>query len=84
MGTFDFNAPAELFAGTLGVRRQGSLRYLRFDSAAEAIRHTMEQLLPAERGRTVLEVGDDRYEGAVIQKLYASSAYPLTRQRPSA
>ena len=84
MGNFDYNAPAELFAGIPGVRRPGSVRYLRFDSAAEAIRYTMEQLLPPERGRTVLEVGDDRFEGAAIQELYASSAYPLAPSPPLA
>ena len=45
----------------------------------EAIQHAMEQIPSAQRSRSVLEVGEKRYEGAGIQKLYASTAYPLDR-----
>ena len=62
-----------------GVRTTGPIRYLRFDSAAEAIQHAMEQIPSAQRSRSVLEVGEERYEVASIQKLYASTAYPLDR-----
>ena len=79
MGKFDYGAPAELFAGAGRFRTTGPIRYLRFDSAAEAIQHAMEQIPSAQRSRSVLEVGEERYEGASIQKLYASTAYPLDR-----
>ena len=61
------------------MRATGPIRYLRFDSAAEAIQHAIEQIPSAQRGRSVLEVGEERYEGAAIQKLYASTAYPQNR-----
>ena len=64
MGKFDYGAPAELFAGAGGFRTTGPIRYLRFDSAAEAIQHAMEQIPSAQRSRSVLEVGEERYEGA--------------------
>jgi hypothetical protein len=79
MGKFDYDAPAELFAGVGGMRSKGTMRYLRFDSAAEAIQHVIERIPVAQRGGSVLEVGEERYEGAGIQKLYASAEYPLAR-----
>lgn len=84
MGKFNYDAPAELFAGVGGMRSKGTVRYLRFDSAAEAIQHAIEQIPPAQRGGSVLEVGEERFEGAGIQKLYASAEYPLARSDPSA
>lgn len=75
---FNYNAPAELFSTAPGVRKRNELvRYDRFVSAAEAIRHAVEQLHSA--GRIVLEVNEERYADAVIRELYASAAYPLTR-----
>ena len=41
---FNYNAPAELFSTAPGVREGTTLRYDRFASAAEAIRHAVEQL----------------------------------------
>lgn len=60
------------------------MRYLRFDSAAKAIQHAIEQIPLAQRGRSVLEVGEERYEAATIQKLYVSAEYPLDRSHLSA
>jgi hypothetical protein len=77
MGKFDYDAPAELFASVGGMRSKGGVRYLRFDSAAQAIQHAIEQIPLAQRGRSVLEVGEERYEAATIQKLYVSTEYPL-------
>ena len=80
---FDYTVPAELFSGARGFRgRDGSLRYQRFDSAAQAIRHVVEQLPQSERGGTVLEVGEARYDHAFIRMLYVSAAYPLARSPP--
>jgi len=84
MGKFDYDAPADLFAGVGGMRSKGTMRYLRFDSAAEAIQHAIERIPVAQRGGSVLEVGEERFEGAGIQKLYASAEYPLARSDPSA
>ena len=83
MPTFDYTAPAELFSGARGFRgKNGSLHYQRFDSAAEAIRHVVEQLAQSQHGGTVLEVGEERYDNAFIQMLYANAAYPLARLSP--
>jgi hypothetical protein len=83
MGKFEYDAPAELFASGGRMRRKGAVRYLRFDTAAEAIQHAIEQIPVAQRGGSVLEVGEERYEGAGIQTLYASTEYPLARSDPS-
>ena len=81
--SFNYTVPAELFSGARGFRgRDGSLSYQRFDSAAEAIRHVVEQLPQSERGGTVLEVGEERYDNASIRMLYVSAAYPLARSPP--
>ncbi len=81
MGTFDYHAPAELFAGVGGMGNKG-VRYLRFDNAAKAIQYAIEQVPWTQRGRSALEVGDERYEAAAIQKLYVSIQYPLERAYP--
>ena len=77
--TFDYGAPAELFmAKRKGGPRQ-RLRYRRFATAAEAIRFAVEEL-PAVRA--LMQVGDQRFDGDDIQRLYESNDYPLQR-RPS-
>lgn len=83
MGKFDYDAPAELFAGGGGIRSKGNVRYLRFDCAAKAIQYAIEQIPLGQRSRSVLEVGEERYESAIIQKLYVSTEYPLDRSYPS-
>jgi hypothetical protein len=83
MGKFDYYVPAELFAGVGGMRSRGGVRYLRFDSAAKAIQHGIEQVPLAQRSRSVLEVGEERYEAATIEKLYVSTEYPLDRSYPA-
>ena len=76
--TFDYGIPAELF---MGKRKGGprQLRYRRFATAAEAIRFAVEEL-PAVRA--LMQVGDQRFDGDDIQRLYESDDYPLQR-RPS-
>jgi hypothetical protein len=76
--TFDYGIPAELF---MGKRKggPGQLRYRRFATAAEAIRFAVEEL-PAVRA--LMQVGDQRFDGDDIQRLYESNDYPLQR-RPS-
>ena len=80
--TFDYGIPAELFMG----KRQGGarqpLRFRRFATAAEAIRFAIEEL-PAVRALGAwMQVGDQRFDGDDIQRLYESNDYPLQR-RPS-
>lgn len=82
IAAFDYGAPAELFmAKRKGGTRQ-PLGYRRFATAAEAIRFAMEEN-PAVRALGAwMQVGDDRFDGEDIQRLYDSSDYPL-RRRPA-
>jgi hypothetical protein len=78
--TFDYDAPAELF---MAKRKGGSrqpLGYRRFATAAEAIRFAVEEF-PAVRALGAwMQVGDDRFDGDDIQRLYESGKYPLQRR----
>ena len=77
---FDYGAPAELF---MAKRKGGSrqqLGYRRFATAAEAIRFVVEEF-PAVRALGArMQVGDKRYDGDGIQRLYESDKYPLRRR----
>ena len=80
--TFDYGIPAELFMGKRKGGRRQPLRYRRFATAAEAIRFAIEEL-PAVRALGAwMQVGDQRFDGDDIQRLYESNDYPLQR-RPS-
>ena len=79
--TFDYGVAAELFM----ARRKGGARqplsYRRFATAAEAIRFAIEEL-PAIRALGAwMQVGDQRFDGDDIQRLYESDDYPLQRRR---
>src|SRR6266446_6989092 len=78
--TFDYGVPAEL----LMAKRKGGprqrLRYRRFATAAEAIRFAVEEL-PAVRALGAwMQVGDERFDGDDIQRLYESDEFPLQRR----
>lgn len=75
---FDFNQAAELYPGRASSTTR-SPRYLRFPSAAEAVRHAIEVLPPDQLRHTSLEVDGARFEGEQIKSLYQSSQYPLSR-----
>jgi hypothetical protein len=56
------------------------LRYRRFATAAEAIRFAVEKL-PAVRALGAwMQVGDERFDGDDIQRLYESDDFPLQRR----
>lgn len=79
---FDYDAPAELF---MAKRKGGSrqpLGYRRFATAAEAIRFAVEDFPAVRTLGAWLQVGDERFDGEDIQRLYDSGDYPLQR-RPS-
>lgn len=59
------------------------MRYRRFDTGAQAVQYTMEQLRPELRMGTVIEAGDDRFTAAEIGTLYDSAEYPLPRPAAS-
>jgi len=76
---FDYGVPAELFmAKRKGGPRQ-RLRYRRFATAAEAIRFAVEEL-PAVALGAWMQVGDQRFDGDDIQRLYESDDFPLQRR----
>jgi hypothetical protein len=77
MKPFDYAASAELYPGKRTKIRQA--KYQRFDNAAEALRFANEEM-PAELLiGAVLEVDEQRFDGAGIRDLYAAEAYPLSR-----
>src|SRR5260221_14707914 len=63
----------------MGKRKGGArqaLRHPRFATAAEAIRFAIEEL-PAVRALGAwMQVGDQRFDGDDIQRLYESNDYP--------
>jgi hypothetical protein len=79
MATFDYAASAELFPRSNRMSKHRGVGYKRFDTAAEAIRYAIEQMPPELLGGAYLEVDEDRFDGAGMRELYASSRYPLPR-----
>jgi hypothetical protein len=79
MTGFDFTATAALLCSP---DTRAPRRHLRFEGAAEAIRHAIEQLSGESFLGSVLEVGEERYDARLIQKLYAADDYPLARSHP--
>ena len=79
MSSFDYSAPAELF---LAKPMKGSrTKYLRFATAAEAVRYAVEDLRTPKAFGAWLEVGDERFNSSEIQRLYEASDYPLRKPR---
>ena len=78
--TFDYGQPAELF---MAKRRGGARSRLirrRFATAAEAIRFAVEDF-PAIRALGAwMRVGNERFDGEDIHRLYESNYFPLRRQ----
>ena len=79
MAPFDFQAPAEVYAGMARGRGRQAMKYRRFETGAAAVQYAMEKLRPELRSGTVIEAGDDRFTAAEIGTLYESSEYPLPR-----
>ncbi len=77
---FDYGIPAELFmAKRKGGARQ-PLGYRRFATAAEAIRFAVEDFPALRTLGAWMQVGDDRFDGEEIHRLYESSDFPLPRR----
>lgn len=83
MPAFDYTAFAELFPGKspLGPSRA---RYLRFDTAAEALRFAVEELPRDVLRGSMLEVDEERFNSHQIGELYNASRYPLSRAEEAA
>jgi hypothetical protein len=80
--TFDYTALAELYPTRSYKHRAGSIKYKRFEVAAEAVRFAMEELPPEFLRGTFLEVEEQRFNGQQIRLLYESRDYPLPRKLP--
>ena len=79
---FDFTAPAEVFtAKRMGSKAQ-PVTYRRFGASAEAVQYVIEVLPASKLASTVLEAGEERYDGKAIRELYDSQEYPLPRTLP--
>jgi hypothetical protein len=83
MMTFDYAASAELFM----PKRKGGVRqplsYRRFATAAEAIRFAVEESPSIGALGAWMKVGEQRFNGDDIRRLYESSSYPRRRLRKS-
>ena len=80
MSDFDYTAPAELFVGTgRGTARGNPMKYSRFLTSAEAIRHAVEELNANALSGAALVVEEERYGAAQIRELYDDTRYPLSR-----
>jgi hypothetical protein len=81
MMTFDYTASAELVIsknGKAGLRQPVS--YRRFATAAEAIRFAVEDFPAINALRAWMRVGDERFNGHDIQRLYDRDGYPQRRR----
>jgi hypothetical protein len=79
MDAFNFTAPAEIYASRGRGATKRPMTFYRFNSAAEAIRFVMEQLPPEMLMGTTMEIGEERFIGNDIKKLYHSANFPLNR-----
>jgi len=72
--------PPELFRPSARVGRGSRWDYRRFATAAEAIRFAVEEF-PAVRALGAwMQVGDQRFDGDDIQRLYEGNDHPLQRR----
>jgi hypothetical protein len=78
---FDYGAPAELF---MQKRKSGAARQRlgcrRFTTAAEAICFVVEKFPAMRTLGAWMQVGDERFNGDDIHRLYESDDYPLPRR----
>ena len=77
---FDYGAPAELFMPKRKGGPRQSLGYRRFTTAAEAICFAVEKFPALRTLGAWMRVGDERFDGDEIQRLYESNDYPLPRR----
>jgi len=78
MARFDYNSPAELFPSRRKLRTT-RMSYMRFTTAAEAIRHAIEVLPAGAFLGTYLEVNEERFDSGAIRRLYDAPEYPFAR-----
>ena len=78
MAKFDYSAPAELFPSR-NRKIKSSVRYRRFDQAADAIRFAMEELPAPVLLGAFIEIDEVRLDHQDIRDLYESADYPLKK-----
>ena len=61
--------------------RRQPINYRRFTTAAKAIRFAVEEFPAVRTFGAWMRVGDQRYNGDEICRLYESNEYPLSRVR---
>jgi hypothetical protein len=83
MDEFDFQVPAEVYASRGRGTAKRPMTFYRFASAAEAIRFVMEKLPVEMLHGTIMEIGEERFIGNYIKRLYGSDQYPLARALPA-
>jgi hypothetical protein len=77
--TFDYSSAAELFSTRGRKQRRHAHSYRRFARAADAVRYAIEELPRDLLLGAYLQVEEERFGCAGIQKLYDSGRYPLKR-----
>ena len=80
MTAFDFSAEAELFPSRARASRRQPVGYKRFEHASDAIRFAVEELPAESLIGAYLEVGEERFSGQDIRRLYDRPDYPLPRR----
>lgn len=78
--TPDFSIAAEVFTNKRIGRKAQPMDYRRFDTLADAVRFIIEEQVPDKLMGTVVESGDDRFEGRDVQGLYDDAGYPFERK----
>ncbi len=78
--TFDYAASAELFMPKRKPGARRPLSYRRFTTAAEAIRFAVEEFPSIHTLGAWMKVGEERFNGDDIRRLYESTSYPRRRR----
>jgi hypothetical protein len=77
--TFDYGLPAELFIAKRKGGARSRLISRRFATAAEAIRFAIEDFPAIRTLGAWMQVGDERFNGDDIDRLYQRHDFPLRR-----
>ena len=77
---FNYGAPAGLFTKKSRRMRGQTVKYRRFDTAAEAIRCAVEELPAPVLPGITMEVEEDTFDHLAILRLYEDPQYPLPRE----